>query len=199
MKSDQALAQLGLVDVAGGVTAGASGEEYAVMARIDTPAFLKTPEPLLLAPQDTQVSSPDGAGAPVSMLIVIADTPDLVVPVSQAVLSVLAVDDPSKVKVSTSAELAELRATIQGQLSDFGLGLIGIVFAVTAVLVASILFGLVTLRRKDFGRRRALGASQTTNRCPPAHPSGHTQRSRRFYRLCGINDGSAHRGRSATS
>lgn len=35
-----------------------------------------------------------------------------------------------------------------------------VIFSVTALLVAAILFGLVMLRRKDFGRRRALGASQ---------------------------------------
>jgi putative ABC transport system permease protein len=99
--------------------------------------------------------------APVSVLVVIAARPDLVAPLSRAVQSVLAVDDPTKVKLSTSESLAQLRALVQGQLGSFGRSLVIVIFALTAVLVAAILYGLVMLRRKDFGRRRALGASQS--------------------------------------
>lgn len=35
-----------------------------------------------------------------------------------------------------------------------------IIFAVTGVLVAAMLYGLVMMRRKDYGRRRALGATR---------------------------------------
>ncbi|UOE43868.1 FtsX-like permease family protein [Agromyces larvae] len=34
------------------------------------------------------------------------------------------------------------------------------ILALTAILVGAILYGIVMLRRKDFGRRRALGASR---------------------------------------
>ena len=94
------------------------------------------------------------------MLLVIAARPDLVAPVSTAVQSLLAVDDITKVKLSTSESLAQLRALVQGQLGSFGRNLVVVIFALTAILVAAILYGLVMLRRKDFGRRRALGASQ---------------------------------------
>jgi putative ABC transport system permease protein len=50
---------------------------------------------------------------------------------------------------------------VQGQLGSFGRNLVIVIFALTALLVAAILYGLVMLRRKDFGRRRALGASQS--------------------------------------
>jgi putative ABC transport system permease protein len=76
------------------------------------------------------------------------------------VQSVLAVDDPTKIKVTTSESLATLRALVQGQLGSFGRSLVIVIFALTAVLVAAILYGLVMLRRRDFGRRRALGASR---------------------------------------
>lgn len=153
--SSTALAQLGMADVVGGVTAD-DGSTYAVVGEISTPEFLTFLEPLVIVPQ-----SRDNDGAePVSVLVVIASRPDLVAPVSQAIQSVLAVDDPTKIKVSTSESLATLRALIQGQLGTFGRSLVLIVFALTAILVAAILYGLVMMRRKDFGRRRALGASR---------------------------------------
>ena len=94
------------------------------------------------------------------MLVIIADRPDLVAPVAEAVRSVLVVTDPAKITLTTSENLAALRRLVEGQLDSFGRSLDIVVFALTGVLVAAILYGLVMLRRKDFGRRRALGASQ---------------------------------------
>lgn len=152
--SAAALEQLGMPDAVGGLeTTG--GADYAVMGRVEVPDYLQFLEPMIVVPQER---SDDKAA--VGVLVVIAESPDLVGPVSSAVLSVLAVDDPTKVKVSTSESLATLRGLIQGQLGSFGRNLVIVIFALTAVLVAAILYGLVMLRRKDFGRRRALGASQ---------------------------------------
>lgn len=149
-----ALRQLGMLDGVGGIVS-TDGADYAVMGELEVPDFLQFLEPLVVVPRETS-----DAAASVSVLVVIAETPDLVGPVSDAVLSVLAVDDPTKVKVSTSESLAKLRALVQGQLGSFGRNLVIVIFALTAMLVAAILYGLVMLRRKDFGRRRALGASQ---------------------------------------
>lgn len=153
--SDAALEQLGMVDHVGGVSSD-SGAEYAIAGRIPVPDYLAFLEPLVIAPQTADRAAP----APVSVLVVIASSPDLVSPVSQALQSVLAVDDPSKVKLATSESLANLRAIVEGQLGSFGRSLVIVIFALAAVLVASMLYGLVMLRRKDFGRRRALGASR---------------------------------------
>jgi putative ABC transport system permease protein len=152
--SAAALEQLGMPDATGGVET-TSGADYAVMGQIEVPDYLAFLEPMIVVPQERS-----DAVSPVGVLVVIAETPDLVGPVSSAVLSVLAVDDPTKVKVSTSESLATLRGLIQGQLGSFGRNLVIVIFGLTAVLVAAILYGLVMLRRKDFGRRRALGASQ---------------------------------------
>lgn len=156
LASAAALEQLGMTDEAGGVVSD-NGADYAITGRITVPDYLAFLEPLVIAPQTEE---PDAEPAPISILVVIAERPDLVAPVSEAVLSVLAVDDPSKVKIATSESLAQLRALVQGQLGSFGRNLVLVVFALTAVLAAAILYGLVMLRRKDFGRRRALGASQ---------------------------------------
>ena len=152
--SDRGLELLGLPDVAGSITL-TTGQEYAVAGTLTVPDFLAGFEPVVLVPQ------PDATGAePVSVLVVIASRPDLVAPVSDAVLSVLAADDPTKITVQTSEALAELRALVQGQLGSFSRGLVLIMLAITGILVAVILYGLVMMRRKDFGRRRALGATR---------------------------------------
>jgi putative ABC transport system permease protein len=152
--SSTALDQLGMPDRAGGVTAS-SGAQLAVLGQLDVPDYLRFLEPLVIVPQ-----APDAAPQPVSVLVVIAARPDLVTPVALATQSVLAVDDPTKIKISTSESLATLRGLVEGQLGSFGRNLVIVIFSLTAVLVAAILYGLVMLRRKDFGRRRALGASQ---------------------------------------
>lgn len=150
-----ALEQLSMPDRIGGATSDA-GADFAIAGQIPVPDYLAFLEPLIIAPQTTDPASP----GTVSVLVVIAARPDLVSPVSQAVQSVLAVDDPTKVSLATSESLATLRALVEGQLGSFGRSLVIVIFALTAVLVAAILYGLVMLRRKDFGRRRALGASQ---------------------------------------
>lgn len=153
--SPLALSHLGMLDSSGGLVSSA-GATYAVGGEIHTPDYLTMLEPLVIVPQ-TRSSETDQT---MNVLVVIASRSDLVVPVSQAVQSVLALDDPTKVNVTTSEALASLRALIQGQLGSFGRNLVIVIFALTAVLVAAILYGLVMLRRKDFGRRRALGASR---------------------------------------
>jgi putative ABC transport system permease protein len=57
--------------------------------------------------------------------------------------------------------LADLRALVQTQLGSFSQSLILLTFGLSGILVAAILYGLVVMRRKDFGRRRALGAAQS--------------------------------------
>lgn len=152
--SAAALDQLGLIDTAGGIIL-TTGAGYGVAGRLDTPDFLTGFEPLILIPQPAATGS-----EPVNVLLVIASRPDLVAPVADAVVSVLAPQDPTKITVQTSEALAQLRALIQGQLGSFSRGLVLIMLAVTGMLVAVILYGLVMMRRKDFGRRRALGATR---------------------------------------
>lgn len=153
--SQQALDHLGLVDVAGAVTTTA-GASYPVMGRISTPDFLIDLEPLVLT-TSASTTPPE----PVNVVVVIADKPDLVAPVAAAVLSVLAPDDATQVAVETSQTLAELRGLIQDQLGSFSRGMVIAMLALTGTLVAVMLFGLVLMRRKDYGRRRALGATRS--------------------------------------
>lgn len=152
--SDSALELLGLVDDVGAVTL-TTGADVAVAGRLDAPDFLDDLQPLLLVPRRAATGSES-----VAVIVVIAERPDLVAPVSAAVLSVLAPTDPTGVSVHTSEALATLRALIEGQLGSFSRGLIIALLALTGALVAILLYGLVMMRRRDYGRRRALGATR---------------------------------------
>lgn len=153
--SAAALQQLGMPQGAGAVI-GVDGEDYAIAGEIPVPDYLSFLEPLVVVPQLSDGMTSGDA----SILVVIAERPDLVAPVSAAVQSVLGVQDPTKVKITTSESLAELRSLVQGQLGTYGRGLVIVILSVTAILVGAIQYALVMLRRKDFGRRRALGASR---------------------------------------
>ncbi len=153
--SSQALTELGLVDGVGSITV-TNGLSYTIAGRIDTPDYLQDLEPLVLIPR------PDATGTEsVNLIVVIARSPALVASVADAVTSVLAATDSTKVAVETSETLAQIRQLVQGQLGTFSHGLVLAILALTSVLVAVLLYGLVTMRRKDFGRRRALGASRS--------------------------------------
>ncbi|WP_395245563.1 ABC transporter permease [Agromyces sp. MMS24-K17] len=151
--SRTALEQLGMADPVGAI-ADDDGRGYAIGGRLALPSHLDFLEPALFAPQ------PKGSPGQVAVLVVIAERPDLVAALATAVTGVLAVDDPTKISVQTSEAIARLRGLIEGQLGAFGQTLTIGILILTGILAAVILYGLVMMRRKDFGRRRALGASQ---------------------------------------
>jgi putative ABC transport system permease protein len=152
--SSGSLDQLGMPDASGSI-ALSSGEVLGVAGRLITPDYLAPLEPVVLIPR------PDATGAePLGLLLVLAESPGAVGSLSDAVFSVLAADDASKISVQTSEALAALRAVVQGQLSSFSRGLVLALLGLMGALVAVLLFGLVSMKRKDFGRRRALGASR---------------------------------------
>jgi putative ABC transport system permease protein len=154
--SARALEELGMVGAAGAVSTVTDQIEYPITGKLVVPSFLEFLEPVVIVPRSVE----ENPASSVSVLVVIAEKPDLVGSLSVTVQSLLAVEDVSKVKLQTSQNLATLRALIEGQLGTFGRDLIVVIFGITAVLVAAILYGLVMLRRKDFGRRRALGATR---------------------------------------
>ncbi|TQL02155.1 ABC transporter permease [Cellulomonas sp. SLBN-39] len=149
--SDLAVQALGLVDGSGSIVT-TDGRELVVVAGLDVPDHLREMEPLVVIPA--------ASTGPVAVLVVVADEPQTVAPLSAAVVGLVAADDPSAVTLETSAELAAIRAAVGGELVTYGRSAVLGILAVAGLLVAANLFGLVQLRRKDFGRRRALGASR---------------------------------------
>ncbi|MDM4762117.1 lipoprotein ABC transporter permease [Galbitalea sp. SE-J8] len=151
--SANALRVLGLHDGAGGITLS-TGAEYGIDGTFDPPDFLRQFDPLVLIPE------PDATDQPVGMIVAVADSPEHIESLATAIAPLLGAIDPSKASIQTSEALAELHTLIGEQLGGFSNALVVGVLGITGALLAVILSGLVLLRRKDFGRRRALGASR---------------------------------------
>lgn len=95
-------------------------------------------------------------------IYILAATPDDVAELADAVVTVIGANDPFAVALETSETLADVRAAVAGELGRFGRSLITAVLATGLVLIALIVYASVTVRRQDFGRRRALGARRGT-------------------------------------
>lgn len=166
--SPTALEQLGMDAAAGSVTT-AEGIDYSIGGLLEVPEHLEFLEPLIIVPTEPQpVPTLDDAatspqvlrGDELAILVAIADDAAHVAAVTDIVRGVIDISDPQRVTFETSQQLAQLRELIDAQLGGAGWALVIAIFGLTAVLVAAILYALVMMRRKDFGRRRALGASQ---------------------------------------
>lgn len=151
--STPALRMLGMTT--GGVI-DASGGQHAVVGELTVPDDLLPLEPLMVVP----------AGMPeldesVGILVVVARDAQLVELIRATLVSLLAVSDPNDVTISAGEDLVLLRNLVAGQLRTYSSGLVASVLIVALVLIAAVQTGVVLLRRKDYGRVRALGASRT--------------------------------------
>lgn len=98
--------------------------------------------------------------ATVVRIIVLAESAEDVRRLAGAVSAVLDPADISSVAIRSSDTLVQVRAAVQGELGTWGRNLVSLVLGAGLVLTALNVFGAVTTRRRDFGRRRALGASR---------------------------------------
>lgn len=81
---------------------------------------------------------------------------------AEAALLLLGADNPASVAVETSETLADIRAAVAGELGQFSRELVALVLIAGLILTALAVYGAITSRRKDLGRRRVLGASRST-------------------------------------
>jgi len=75
-------------------------------------------------------------------------------------LLTLAPPDASRITVRSPTALADLQRAVQGDLGDYGRDLLALTLGGGAFLIAVVVLAEVLLRRRDLGRRRALGASR---------------------------------------
>ena len=116
-------------------------------------------DPLTFLNRSVLAAPPDTGGV-LQSIHVLARRPEDVAPLAESVRTVLGPEDPASVVVETSATLAEIRFAVQGELGEYGRQLVLMVLGAGLVLVALNVYGTVTTRRRDFGRRRALGADR---------------------------------------
>jgi putative ABC transport system permease protein len=116
-------------------------------------------DPVVIVPSSTAESlagrHPD---APLALLVILAEKPGYVAVLTEVIQSLLADADREFVTVETSAQFAAIRSAVAGELGQYGHETILGILAVSAFVVGVNLLALVMMRRKDFGRRRALGA-----------------------------------------
>jgi putative ABC transport system permease protein len=149
----EAVRRLGLADNVGGLDF-ASGDEVAVVGWFDANGPLEFLDATVLVAPD------QGESGPLGSIYLLARSPEDVGPLAQAVREALGSADPSSVTITTSQALSEIRAAVAGELGRSGRQLVGLVLASGLVLVGLNVYGSVATRRRDFGRRRALGASR---------------------------------------
>lgn len=150
--SELALARLGLEDAVGAVRDGQQGE-HDVVGLLEVPEHLQGFEPLLVAGASEDAQD-------VAIVVILVDAPHHVAAVVRVLPSLLDVEDPARITIETSERLADVRAAVQGELGRFGRGTVLGAVAITGVLLTVNLVSMVVIRRREFGRRRALGASQ---------------------------------------
>ncbi|GAA3801498.1 FtsX-like permease family protein [Cellulomonas soli] len=93
-------------------------------------------------------------------LYVIARSAGAASSTQSAVLATLNREDPGDVTVESPVDLATVQQSVAGDLTVFGRGMLILVMGAGAVLVGVVVLADVLLRRRDLGRRRALGAAR---------------------------------------
>lgn len=150
--SRAAAAELGLSAGIGAVAG--TGVTRAVAGIVALPEALEFLEPIALLP----ATEP---GIRVAVLVVVCDDVASVTAVTAALVGMLGATGPSTYSVETSGALHDFAQAIAVETSAGFQAITFGVLAVMAALVALLLTALVTIRRRDFGRRRALGASRS--------------------------------------
>jgi putative ABC transport system permease protein len=152
----QASDRLGLTQGVGAVDA--PNQQYAVVGSFSAADPLTFLDRSVLAPgQEVRVFSEQDRLR--SIYLMVTDVAQ-VEPVTQALRQVI-VSRTSEYSVATPAQLVALRAVVSDELGTSSRRLMVAVLAVGLLIVAVTLFGAVSARRRDFGRRRALGASRS--------------------------------------
>jgi putative ABC transport system permease protein len=101
------------------------------------------------------------ASAPLRFVVVVAEEATTVTELSRAIEAVIHADRIQDVSIETPDAILALQTVISGQLGSSSRNLTAGVLLTGVVLIAIIMFAMISTRRRDFGRRRALGASRS--------------------------------------
>ncbi len=145
-----AAAALGLELAVGGIEMG-TGRQAAVVGGFRAGA------PLEFLDRSVLLRPADGTGQ-VRSIHAVARRPEDVGRLAAAAALVLDPAGEGAVTIETSAAIADIRAAVAGELGEYRRSLVALVLGAGLTLTALNAFAGVALRRKDFGRRRALGA-----------------------------------------
>ena len=99
----------------------------------------------------------DGATAARSVHVVVASV-EAARATEALTIATLGPTDPADVSIQSPAALADLQLAVSGDLGDYGRGILALTLGGGAFLITVVVLAEVLLRRRDLGRRRALGA-----------------------------------------
>ncbi|WP_147463443.1 FtsX-like permease family protein [Cellulomonas triticagri] len=152
--SAQAAADLGLGGRAAGALRDPDGAVVPVTGALEVPEHLAAFEPLVLL---TGTAADPG---PITVVVAqVAHVEDVLV-LETLARDLAAPPGPDLLTIETAAALAQVRMAVSGDLLRAERATLVLSVAGASVAVAAILLVLVVLQRKDFGRRRALGATR---------------------------------------
>lgn len=147
-----AIGLLGLETAAGPVELAGDGFEIGVVGWLDAdPPLDFLNRSLVTVPREKDE---------VIRIIGLVSSAERVSEVRDAIESLLDPADPTSITIQTSDSLVQVRAAVQGELGTFGRNIVFGALTAGLVLTALNVLGATTARRRDFGRRRALGASR---------------------------------------
>jgi putative ABC transport system permease protein len=145
-------AALGLVTTSGAVeTVG--GAQFPVVGRFQAAGPLAELEDSVLVVDQSY----DG---PLRRLYLHATNPDDLLNVAAAAVLAVGDRDGARPRVEVSADVAAIRSAVRGELGGASRATVLQALAAGLVLGALTIFSGVQARRRDFGRRRALGATR---------------------------------------
>lgn len=101
-----------------------------------------------------------GPEEPLQTIVVVARTVHDIPALERVLPDMLVVEDPTELQVSSPTILADLQDVVSGEVGRNTRRLMLLVLATGLALVAVTQYGTMAARRRDFGRRRALGATR---------------------------------------
>lgn len=150
-----AAGQLGLTSAAGTVRRyGAEGADIPVVGTFQaTGALTDINSSILIGPTDCD--------APLPHLIVLTNRAADVMELAAVLADATGADDPTGLKVTTSDVLLAMRHVVSGEFGQYSRQVAAVTLLSGVILMGITCIGSVNARRRDFGRRRALGASRS--------------------------------------
>jgi len=152
LAGQDAVATLGLIEPVGSVDRGDA--QIAIVGEFTAQDPLSEFNRSILTTPDPETDKT------LRSVYVLAKRPQDVAGLTMAIPALLGADDPTQIRLETSATLADVRAAVAGELGRFSRRLVLGAVGVGLLLAGFVVYTSVTLRRQDFGRRRALGATR---------------------------------------
>lgn len=147
---------LGLIDSSGYVI---GAETQTTIGRaILLPDFLHWLDPIVLIPVPNEDAYTQ---LPAAIIIAVPTAPEHVPAMTQTIRDLLDPAELDAIGIETPEQLNLLSSLVEEQLTGVHRTLVIGMFVILVVLVSALLYGLVMIRRRDYGRRRALGATRS--------------------------------------